>query len=40
MLDIVKAKCFKENNASYKMLKDSMVEVGSDDTYIHFVRKV
>lgn len=40
MLDTVNAKCFKQNEASYKMLKDSMVEIGSDDTYIYFVRKV
>ena len=36
----VKAKCFKENEASYKMLKAIMLETSSDDTYFYFERNV
>ena len=40
LLDTIKAKCYKENEPSYKMLKESMIEAGSDEIYNYFIRKV
>ncbi len=36
----VVAKCFKENEASYKMLSSCMRKRGEDDTYFHFEKLV
>ena len=39
-LDRVVAKCFKENQASYKMLSSCMRKSGEDETYFHFEKRV
>ena len=39
-LDRVVAKCFKENQASYKMLSSCMRKNGEDETYFHFEKRV
>ena len=39
-LYVLRAKCFKENQASYKMLSAHMRPNGEDDTYFYFERKV
>lgn len=39
-LNRVVAKCFKENQASYKMLSSCMRKTGSDDTFFYFEKLV
>ena len=39
-LYLLRAKCFKENQASYRMLSASMRPAGEDETYFHFQRRV
>ncbi len=36
----VKAKCYKENTASYKMLSSCMRPAGEDDTFFYFEKLV
>ena len=39
-LSRVVAKCYKENQASYKMLSDCMRKKGEDDTFFYFEKLV
>ena len=39
-LSKVVAKCFKENQASYKMLSSCMRKSGEDETFYHFEKQV
>ena len=39
-LNVVKAKCFHENEASYKMLSSCMRKSGKDETYFYFEKPV
>lgn len=39
-LKTVVAKCFKENNSSYRMLDTTMTKIGEDNTYFYFKRNL
>jgi hypothetical protein len=40
MLSAITAKCYKENQASYRMLSACMRRTGEDDTFIYFRKEV
>jgi RimJ/RimL family protein N-acetyltransferase len=40
MLSAVTAKCFKENEASFRMLSANMQQTGEDETFFYFRKEV